>query len=65
MCPRMVSKLIDKIGPSRHTTHLCSPFVPSTGSTRYRISEKMSLKKKEQERQHDYPLSNHLRCDTM
>ena len=25
----------------------------------------MSLKKKEQEGQHDYPLSNHLRCDTM
>ena len=23
------------------------------------------LKKKEQEGQHDYPLSNHLRCDTM
>lgn len=67
MCRWMVNKLIDKIGPPRHMTHLCSHFIPSTAPTRYRISEKIhiTLKKKEQEGQHDYPLSNHLRCDTM
>ena len=67
MCRWMVNKLINKIGPFRHMTHLCSHFIPSTAPTRYRISEKIhiTLKKKEQEGQHDYPLSNHLRCDTM
>ena len=39
----MVNKLIDKIGPSRHMTHLCSHFIPSNAPTSYRISEKIHI----------------------
>lgn len=59
---------IDKIGPPRHMTKLCShlslpPRIPAT--TNQKNKNKCHLIKKGQGWQLDYPSSNHLRCNTM